>query len=131
MENNKYYVPEIEEFHIGFEYEIKNAFWDKIVSTKDIFYDGVEYHLKDKNIRVKYLDNMDILSLNWNQISDDCFGISDVEFRGKKRCDLRLLVRETVLIWMIDTEENNYTLFTGFIKNKSELKKLMSQLNIK
>ena len=77
---NKYYTPEIEEFHVGFEYEMKerfldgtvknqidfdNAKWKSCISDSAIMY--VERALEGKNaennlcgIRVKYLDKQDI-----------------------------------------------------------------------
>jgi len=132
MESDKYYTPEIEEFHVGFDYEIKNALWDKVISTKDIFYDGIEYHLKDNKIRVKYLDQEDIKSLGW---------IPDKEFNNHYRFGDNWVLhfrKHGDLLYPIDLycgrkefppgAYQSY-MFIG-IKNKSELKKLMKQLRI-
>ena len=90
MESKKYYTPEIEEFHVGFEYEVKKAFmtdWDKriffsrlhdpthIANASCEIYE-VEKEIKEsvgrynrntgeviyinESIRVKYLNRYDI-----------------------------------------------------------------------
>lgn len=153
-----YYIPEVEELYIGFECEIKTQeniakalsksieskimfgkeiqinddelYETHIINARDIQMYSLNPHIFKLEIRVKYLDQEDIESLGFKQIANDCFNISNIDYRGKTNCDLRLLVRETILIYIIDTEENIYTLFTGHIKNKSELSKLMKQLKI-
>jgi len=146
MEDNKYYTPEIEEFHIGFEYEFKGSImWHKFC------YKGIDFineHGKDEliseiklgNIRVKYLDKEDIESLGWNltrhsvvkEYSEDktkfrfkpIEGLIEYSFNGR---------------FLLSTEDNFKTIairslgglmFIGVIKNKSELVKLMNQLGI-
>jgi hypothetical protein len=37
METNKYYTPQIEEFHVGFQYEYKSTFLDGTVKTQEQF----------------------------------------------------------------------------------------------
>lgn len=143
----KYYTPEVEDLCFGMEIQHngcnvnfeESEYKDDVISIHNInsiAYDltynqgGKEQIARNNSVRVKYLDQEDIESLGFKQIANDCFNISNIDYRGKTNCDLRLLVRETILIYVIDTEENNYTLFTGHIKNKSELSKLMKQLKI-
>ena len=75
MENNKYYVPEIEEFRVGFEYERMNGDkWEKDELGKtDCFGTharGYENEFEEicmgiRSVRVKYLDSQDIEELGF------------------------------------------------------------------
>lgn len=81
MENNLYYTPTIEEFHVGFEYEKYNekvatysnypkesttTNWHRFkYDLKSIRLSQLGTHLYNKTIRVKYLDQSDIESLGW------------------------------------------------------------------
>lgn len=70
--DKKFYVPDITEFHVGFEYQQKNKLgeWKDLTITNG----GSEYPDYDQldyvtwwleDIRVKYLDKEDIESLGW------------------------------------------------------------------
>jgi hypothetical protein len=146
---DKYYTPEIEEFHVGFECEFKNsmqgATWNKEicdVDTISICYDGFEHEdyegeFKD-TFRVKYLDKEDIESLGFKfaggklmQNYKDDFILKVDEY---KQYNLSYTYSNNVI--RIDAEDlvtfeatTNY-LFQGTIKNISELKLLLKQLNI-
>lgn len=83
MENNKYYVPSIEEFRVGFEFEmkdssieyghdmwVKSVFGNLLIKSSGGQYslnlkDYVEY-IKDEDVRVKYLDREDIEELGYH-----------------------------------------------------------------
>jgi hypothetical protein len=138
---NKYYTPELEEFHVGFEYEVmipeKNLWSNEIFHLNDSHINLIKYvKLQDEftknKIRVKHLDIEDIDSLGWD-------------------CDLNSTGRYEYKDYMLYNFNNSNTftikakrgfvkygqafvgfdvLFEGIIKNKSELKKLMKQLNI-
>jgi len=133
-----YYTPEAEEFYIGFEYEIEqhgdNTFRvDNEWATFELEYEELTFPklwLKPNSVRVKYLDSEDIKSLGFRQITDDCYDLPLKEFRGRTNQELRILLRETVLIYLAISPGDSETmvLFTGKIKNKSELKKLLKQL---
>lgn len=145
-----YYVPEIEEFYVGFEYELlesipdsnggilysKEKEWQYRILTSEHMCQPLNYEffIKNKNkLRVKYLDREDIESLGFKQITDNCFNLPLKSFRGRLDQEVRVLLRCThVLIYlaqgMHDAEEK--VLFTGDIKNKSELKRLLKQLGI-
>ncbi len=136
MTENKYYVPQIEEFHIGFEYELlkKKSVYDKEwrfdiikrifdIKTVSNSHDWARFNidLEDKEIRVKYLDQSDIESLGW-RFGEICFNDYKLFFVIDKEDK-----SENIAIYQ---ESLKRMLFTGNIKNKSELKKLHKQLGI-
>ncbi len=146
MENNLYYTPTIEEFYVGFEYEIKiKDNWRKKSTTISDFspisdYDGMsilEEDLISNIIRVKTLDQSDIESLRLNGLEiTEYVEESHLEFTWFKGIELFGLL--TFTDKMISFYEYNYStreysdcIFRGTIKNKSELIKLQQQLNIK
>lgn len=131
---NKYYTPTIEEFHIGFEYEIQhneNAQWG---TTTFSYFEGeypdydstqmVVWELENDTIRVKYLDKEDIESLGFKQSKSD---INWYDYKNERYW----LYKEDVNDWRwIISDEQSEVSFAGNIKNKSELKKLLKQLNV-
>jgi hypothetical protein len=142
--NNKYYTPEIEEFHVGLEYEVKERFLDGTVKTQEDFDNSkwisqicdsgimyIERALKGKNsinnicgIRVKCLDIEDIKKLGWNQIEYDTYKLETQEIYFEFNPEYKNF------IWKKDGFNGEYILFRGTIKNKFELKKIMKQLGI-
>ena len=160
MENNLYYTPTIEEFHVGFEYE------EKIKFTHLIDYDGTWKHRIFKNrgyingtteficinydldgggnnVRVKVLDQSDIESLGWNLVNT-----IKSPFTGKP-LTIHQKTEEHgfntgINHWLIQ-QDNNWVIkqqvYSSYkpgewamefnIKNLSELKKLQQKLNIK
>lgn len=81
MENSsKYYTPEIEEFHVEFEFEQnydlvltieervqqESTWYPKIFEVKD--FEFIEHLIKTEFVRVKHLDKEDIESLGWKLI---------------------------------------------------------------
>lgn len=137
METYKYYTPEIEEFHVGFEYETRNSKgeWDKQIaetSYSDQAYVCIpipnkDYGYDSENTRVKHLDREDIESLGW-EYSDigKRFFLKSVSLVHLK------IINENNQLIIMDSGKTNIgeVKFNGTIKNKSELKKLMKQLNI-
>jgi hypothetical protein len=138
---NKYYTPELGEFHIGFEFEYNNnAKSEKkkeprwIKHTVDMFdnqtYESGEYneyayeYIGMENCRVKYLDASDIEELGWTDYEPP------FEYNHKWK-----LGEWELNAWfngeMPSVRIQEYPIFfQGIIKNKSELKKLMKQLGI-
>ena len=86
MEKSKYYTPKIGEFCVGFECEMKNSSdpkyfeWEKCIFkddfscelSEDYCFEYLFADLKEGNIRVKYLDEQDILDLGWTKTEDKC-----------------------------------------------------------
>jgi hypothetical protein len=120
--DNKYYIPSIEEFYVGFEYQFRGSGLDTWINHKYNSSDSIKNKkLNPENYRVKYLDSDDIESLgfknNYNNNNYDT-GLD--------------------LIWAIDkieNKENTYSiskdfkiLFEGIIKNKSELIKILQMV---
>ena len=154
---DKYYIPTIEDFRQGFEYECettmypdKNNWHPQIFNFTETQLSLVKaYHPVDK-IRVKILTLDDILvlgglndltrhkALDLNQdIDDECHFISGKTFRGASAGDDKKLhiyynpERNTMQIWYRSNNGYETTLFDGIINNTSEFKVLLLQLNIK
>jgi len=133
MKKNKYYTPEIEEFHVGFECEIAsiNNNWlitdwvKKVFNEKDLkssFNEYIELY------RVKYLNKEDIESLGF-VFKKHWVKESDGDIYKQKGYGLTWFKKiNSFSIWSDDYEEVTY--FRGNIKNKSELKILLKQLGI-
>lgn len=152
----KYYIPELSEFYTGFKYEyryfvgqntteywkngkIYNNCWTEWVSCEDPTdtdygdfaksspYGGNLEDVKYREFRVKYLDREDIESCGWlNNINQ-----TDI-FQEFKHQEVE------AYLWFFENGEDlnieiqlQDTYFRGLIKNKSELIKLMKQLEIK
>jgi hypothetical protein len=135
---DKYYTPELEEFHIGFEHQVLVDDIDTWVSFKYTEYSSVNEiirggwsgdkgwtlleKLKENKVRVKYLDKEDIESLGFR------FGeVSKKEVNGEI---IDLSTKGSKYIIHAVGEYNRDKLFEGTIKNKSELQRLMKQLGI-
>lgn len=136
---DRYYTPEIEEFHVGFECEINHKVrdgsgdrtWEKeIVKFSQPYMDFLKY-LFDKepeNIRVKHLDREDIESLGF-ELRTTSYG---VYYMLGVLCRLENDYKKDWIISRHEGERNPMSiLFNGSIKNKSEFKKLLVQLDIR
>lgn len=131
----KYYIPAIEEFRPGFEYEITSGYeWvKKTFSKKDLksfLYENLENGINQGYIRVKYLDKEDIESLGF-----EVFGKGNNTFQIKKDTSYLLHLSTNKVYIYKDIEkprksDATITIFEGKIKNKSELKILLQQLEI-
>ena len=142
--DEKYYTPTIEEFRTGFEYELMIP--EKETWSKEIFYlneshielikyVSIQNEFTKNKIRVKYLNKEDIESLGFKTTylghSDICKDetfqciINNKDYQFTLYDDNRFVIEHQN--W--DTEELEM-LFNGTIKNKSELKILLKQLNI-
>lgn len=125
---NKYYLPKIEELHIGFECEInqseinKNFKWCEYVIGTDYETITIARAVSDVNkngIRVKYLDRQDIESFGFKLFEN----MPSRFHYNKYELDVDYLN-------VIRIEYDCNYIFKGKIKNKSELKKLLIQLEI-
>jgi len=132
MEDNKYYTPSIPELHVGFEYEQLNHMNEWIpMKIKGLYWIIDNLFIKER-VRVKYLDREDIESFGF--VIDKNASIDDrqnFEMHGKSFGTYGITKYEKVksIIYRYDGSKE-YTLFDGIIKNKSELKRLLSQLQI-
>ena len=142
MESSKYYTPDIEEFHVGFELEAINT-----ASNHPNIYEWVKFKLDlglgeqwehiedyiDKNqIRVKYLDKSDIEELGFTFLKAD------------EETYLVYYIKEDVVLAYMDIpttqwieiyttktyDPNGSRIVKAIINNKSELKVLLNQLGI-
>lgn len=152
-EEEKYYTPSIEEFHVGFEYEIysEGLFEDSIedfcgwysykFQQGNCFRDFEDIKLNLQQIRVKYLDKSDIESLGWKEAEEtkeilqrfgrytvfECANI----FLTVYSDNMISIVVNTGKVKLTPNEPMDLAcIFNGTIKNKNELKTLMKQLGI-
>jgi len=129
---NKYYTPKIEEFYVGFEYEYKMmGTWDKATfddlittDTDGALLDYIPTENSLNSFRVKYLDKEDIEYLGFKHIGNNSFESNEDNY-------LSLEYFKEEKGWYLTYSENESQFgFGGWVKNKSELRKLMQQLNI-
>lgn len=138
-ENNKYYTPSIEEFHVGFEFEYLPPLWTSEMERVWIKYNWnsklatIGLHdnyisiggviIKEDCLRVKHLDKEDIEELGWKMVWNDSHGV-DYTYEGKWQLSVPLKGD------FIQIFKDRASYFKGTIKNKSELIRLMKQLGI-
>lgn len=141
---NKYYTPKIEEFHVGFIFELKlcdgswkkreftNCTFENMIDTNDggerPFEAGLYWiHNEAPLIRVKYLDREDIESLGWIHEEDNLFTFKSGDITYYlilyPKFDNKIEIRCT-------HPSVTYGNFLGNCKNKSEFKRVMEQLRI-
>ena len=128
MEENKYYIPTIEEFNTKLIHEMFTVGnWFEIISTNH--FDNFEKALKEDRIRVKYLDKEDIESLGYSFTAEKCgknvFGNSELNVTT-----IWISLNNEIVEIIEVTPGFRTLLFKGRIKNKSELKVLFKQLEI-
>jgi len=130
--SSKYYVPKIEEFYIGFEYEyqvrdktwIKNKLaYEDCMSDYSGEYDKSSPYPYWNKLRVKYLDKEDIVACGWKYKNNDYYIMN--------KHDLIFLPKENYSVNIFDNFDYLDSIFTGRIKNKSELIKVMEMLEIR
>jgi len=147
---DNYYTPTVKEFHVGFEYEIfekeeYNPNWSYLVSPdtegswhKDTFPSKIYgYSLNkilERETRVKYLDEQDILDSGW---AKDRGRFILIKNNMEHICNLIRHFKEGKEYFHyfqphvnVDDNTIGHSSMGFLIKNKSELKKLMEQLNI-
>ena len=141
---NKYYTPEISEFHFGFEYEWMREGegatpWTKSSVTFNKGPVGDEDAWRNNDYRVKYLDKSDIEELGWKYVGE--YSDEDKKVMSFQKGNWVLAYNFTlkkIFIFVRDYSEEP-DLFgsardvkvSGLeVKNKSELKKLIKNLKI-
>ena len=151
MEDNtkKYYTPTIDEFHVGFEYETNynRKDWKEIKLTTEEavnLFDIWDYDAVNTEFRVKYLDIEDIESFGFFHATSlknyqENFRITNLLRRLNEEegdamyNEVRLQYApdiHRVIIYGTVTGFEEEKFFEGVVKNKSELKKILEQLNI-
>lgn len=131
-----YYTPDICEFYVGFECEVYNKYSEEwyIFLFNQVFEDtSVAYNFTEGKYRVKYLDKSDIESLGFkfdgmrSKVPGNFGGTKDNLYLNYNpyNIDGYFTVNSKVRVW-----NNTILIFEGVIKNKSELIKLLKQLNI-
>ena len=149
---SEYYTPEIEEFHVGFEFEMDDTWggWKKLTLTDELLKhpmvglgSGNERAPYYHKTRVKYLSNEDIESLGFTDYKHSAYDwykfskAIECPIANYNYCGARLLYDRSTsgIIIMgyeyqfeLDEDKNAVNLFRGIIKNKSELVKLLKQL---
>jgi hypothetical protein len=119
----KYYIPETQDFHKGFEFEWFQNEFEKLTFaiTTDDDLDIIDDEIREGKIRVKCLDKEDIESLGWIQNNNiDSFSINGFD----------LLFSKNNWITIYEDKGADEYSYRGYIKNKSELKKIMIQTGI-
>lgn len=143
---DKYYTPELEELHFGFECEVYNSTERYMFEAKNgwiktcigivnelRFMPTILSLINDSQIRVKYLDREDIEECGWEKsgTENDLYSINWIENPTERENAIWLKQFDGNRLQIIDSRHKwHVSLFHGTIKNKSELKKLMKQLNI-
>lgn len=148
MDQNKYYVPEIEEFYIGFEYEWMRygegaTEWTKSILTMENGPVGDYDAWRGNDYRVKYLDREDIESLgwkfigktidNWYELVIDRPAVMSTHTNRRYVLQHDFRTNQGVVVKAYDYSSGDtgeHDIYRGACKNKSELKILMKQLNI-
>ena len=146
----KYYTPDISEFYVGFEYEsnYNKSNWETTTLKYDdtvSFFDNYKYDAYHTEFRVKYLDIEDIKSFGFTHTTSlkgyqENFRIEKLFRRLNEEHDDTMWqnvflqyapdIHRVVIRNQISDGSEDETFFEGIIKNKSELKRLLIQLNI-
>ena len=121
---SKYYTPELEEFHVGFEYEHEDdpriGTWKKEIVDENT---NLKWFKEDCDVehRVKCLDKEDIESLGFE------YGEYSKARSGGETFELHNRYSD---VWTIHAIGSDYReqIFKGVIKNKSELKRILKQV---
>lgn len=151
---SKYYIPDISEFHVGFEYEhchssirfvmlnLKTGEESDATESKEIWeksiFSGNEFDvwkssfkfddsLRDGQIRVKYLDREDIESLGFEHdqsTKDGSYFYSGTLMTENQWC----INLKDLIVDIYDINGKSDFRFNGFVKNKSELKRILKMI---
>ena len=137
---NKYYTPDISEFHVGFECEsnyilVNNGEKDlskfiPFTFTKSNFAYMIDAYIEDAyrtEFRVKYLDKDDIESLGFEHdqsTKDGSYFYSGTLMTENQWC----INLKDFIVDIYDINGKSDFRFNGFIKNKSELKQILKMI---
>ena len=135
--DTKYYIPDISEFHVGFEYERMNGTdWEKAELTNvdcwGTMARGYENEFEEidsliRSVRVKYLDKEDIESLGFEHdqtTKDGSYFYSGTLITENQWC----INLKDFTIDIYDINSKSDFRFNGLVKNKSELKRILKMI---
>ena len=142
---NKYYIPKLEEFCMGFEYEMEEyglPSYKKYILDIKTSLEFLEDHSDE--IRVKYLNQSDIEFFGFEEeYAPDCYTEEDEIKLGyvlklSSTDDIVLHLHTNNILSIVkqsvyDEHSGNWTaclLFKGKVKNKSELKQILQMLSV-
>jgi len=160
MNAKKYYVPSIEEFHVGFEYinsYTNGACDDTFTVQNNTMLYSIENSIEKGLIKVKYLSKEDIESEGWTLSGDfekykeenDKAFVYNKNINGDNHILIHIPKSNYVsihgakgVLWVdmenkeeisipIITINTNDVLFRGTIKNKSVLSQVLKLINVK
>lgn len=119
-----YYVPDVSELCIGFEYSYRadNNIVHRVIEGLYDYEQAFIKFLEEDNLFVKKLDVHDIESLGFKDIT--ILPDNEMYFFTNNNLNLSLDKDNVIIVKDIDV------VFRGIIKNKSELKKLFKQLTL-
>jgi len=163
MEQDKYYTPSIEEFHVGFECEsnyilfnntVKAYFHNEdpnifvpVIFTEDNIGWALDSYINDAyptEFRVKYLDKEDIESLGWEHEKETEIGVlhfkkiekwyvDNPRPEGPEYYDYIYLdynpEDHSLFIHNGESYDDHQCWFDGFVKNKTELKWVLNNID--
>ena len=135
---NKYYVPDITEFRVGFGYEEKSSgLWAKQIYNESspilnaqiwdeygCKLDTIKDYIEQEQVRVKYLDTSDIESFGFSHIGALWFENIEKSYRIRKWKGNEVDIYK----WWINGDNN--LIFRGKIKNKSELQQVLKMIGV-
>lgn len=135
-QKNNYYTPEIEEFHIGFEYEWLNDQGNWVKENTPIEISINAFREQIYGLRVKYLDQEDIESFGFE------FEGKSVDMWFEKNTQVELSSWASYKVYLqygiqdkrcvIELEDtgDKHRVFEGILKNKSELEKVLKMIGV-
>ena len=135
---DKYYTPEIEEFHVGFEFEVNYTDEGRDIRSIDKLKSFLGRAKWEEAYRVKYLDKEDIEDSVFKSTGGKLIkGVKDYfEYHPDSYMHYTLEYVYSTNLMRIKKEDSNYfheceaPIFEGRIKNKSEFNKIIKQLDI-
>jgi hypothetical protein len=126
-EENKYYQPTIEEFHVGFEYEAMMIHEDRFLKHIVEELNHITGFSPPTEIRVKHLDQEDIESFGWFHDENECYYDGNWGDIALYHSDGERKVR---IVAYPHSPIKSSILFNGTIRNKSELKRVLIQIGM-
>lgn len=123
----KYYTPSIEEFHVGFEYEAMMIHEDRFLKHIVEELNHITGFSPPTELRVKHLDQEDIESFGWFHDENECYYDGNWGDIALYHSDGERKVR---IVAYPHSPIKSSILFNGTIRNKSELKRVLTQIGV-